>query len=124
MINTDITPQRVIHTASGETTLAQITSATKRWYAATDFNPDIPVLWDLRDAALSITEENLDEWSSENSALINELRAGRKTAWVFGNPEAAEFASNLLGSYDWQHKVRIFNNDMEAATAWLHSTIR
>ena len=40
------------------------------------------------------------------------------------NSELAEFAVDLLGASDWQHRVRIFNDDMEAAVAWLTSTIK
>jgi hypothetical protein len=96
----------------------------QNWYDNPEFDPDTPVLWDLRQAEVTIREEELDSWANTNRDIINEQRAGRKTAWVFRTPEAAEFAVDLLGAYDWQHKVRIFNNDIEAAVAWVTSTIR
>lgn len=124
VITTAITPRQVTHTASGATTLTQVTEAMERWYNHPEFDPDRPVLWDLRHAGLSAPEEDLDAWVEANRSVINELRAGRKTAWVFPSPEAADFAVDMLSAHDWQHKVRFFNNDIEAAVAWLNSTIR
>ena len=125
MITTEVTPQEVVHTASGETTLAQVTDAMNRWYSAADFDPEKPVLWDLRAATLGqATAEDIESWTTTSQQIINENRPGRKTAWIFGNVEALQVAVDLLGEHDWQHRVRFFNNDMEAARAWLHSTIR
>lgn len=124
VITTAITPQRVTHTATGHTTLTQVTEAMQRWYDDPEFDPDRPVLWDLRAVEVSFPEGGLDTWAETNRAIINRLRAGRKTAWVFPTPEATGFAVDVLSAYDWQHKVRFFNNDIEAAVAWLDSTIR
>jgi hypothetical protein len=124
VITTDITPQQVTHTASGETTLAQVTLAMQGWYDHAEFDPDKPVLWDARKAEMTLPDVEIEAWSETNRAIINEFRAGRKTAWVFGSAEAAEFVVNVLAASDFQHRVRIFNNDMEAATAWLTSTIK
>ena len=124
MITTAVTPQLVTHTASGETTLAQVTEAMQGWYDDPEFDPDRPVLWDLRQASGTLPEADMDLWAEANRSVINELRSGRKTAWVLPTPEAAEFVVNVLGAYDWRHKVRIFNNDVEAAVAWLTSTIK
>jgi hypothetical protein len=125
VITTDVTPQEVVHTATGETTLAQVTDAMNRWYSADDFDPDIPVLWDLRSARLGqATTGDVEAWTESSQQVINQNRAGRKTAWVFGSVEALQVAVELLGEHDWQHRVRFFNDDMEAARVWLHSTIR
>lgn len=124
MITTAITPQQVTHTATGDTTLTQVSEAMEGWYGHPEFDPDRPVLWDLRQAEFSNPEEDLGAWAEANRSIINARRAGRKTAWVFPSPEATEFAVDMLSEYDWQHKVRFFNNDIEAAVAWLKSTIR
>ena len=119
----------IVHTGRDDVSLPQITEAMQAWYESDEFDPDLPVLWDLRDINLDLSraqlpQTDLSDWSSHNLALINAQRAGRKTAWVFGNSSVADFAVDLLGASDWQHRVRIFNNDMEAAVAWLTSTIR
>ena len=129
MISTSIQPDMVVHTGTGGVSLPQITEATQTWYSSPDFDPDLPVLWDLRGIDLDMTQAqlpqtDLSDWSSENLTIINAQRAGRKTAWVFGSASMADFAVDLLGASDWQHKVRIFHNDMEAAVAFLTSTIR
>ncbi len=129
MISTAINERFVVHTGSDIVTLTQITEAMQAWYDHDQFDPDLPILWDLRliDLELSqaqMPEVDLEDWSSRNLAIINAERAGRKTAWVFGNAALAEFAVDLLGASDWQHRVRIFINDMEVAEAWLTSTIR
>ena len=119
----------IVHTGTEDVSLPQITEAMQAWYESEDFDPELPVLWDLRNIDLTLSqaqlpETDLNDWSSENLPITNAQRAGRKTAWVFGSASVAEFAVDLLGASDWQHKVRIFNNDMEAAVAWLTSTIR
>lgn len=119
----------VVHTGTDDVSLSQITEATQAWYEDPQFDPELPVLWDLRKISLDVSqiqlpETDLADWTSHNLALINARRAGRKTAWVLGSESIADFAVDLLGASDWQHKVRIFNNDMEAAIAWLTSTIR
>ncbi len=129
MISTAIASDIVIHTAVEDVSLPQITEAMQGWYQHEDFDPDRPVLWDLRAVTMDlerdgISPESVARWSEENRAVINAERAGRKTAWVFGETGTADLAVELLGAYDWQHKVRIFANDMEAARAWLFSTIR
>lgn len=129
MISTAILPAMVVHTGVDDVTLPQITAAMQAWYHHDEFDPELPVLWDLRNINLVLSqaqlpETDLDDWSNRNLAIINAARAGRKTAWVFGNTAAAEFAVELLGASDWQHKVRIFNDDLEAAQAWLTSAIK
>ncbi len=129
MISRTIQADMVVHTGTDDVTLSQITEATQAWYEDDNFDPDLPVLWDLRAIDLDLSrvqlpETDLADWTSHNLAMINAQRAGRKTAWVLGNASVADFAVDLLGASDWQHKVRIFNNDIEAAIAWLTSTIR
>ena len=129
MISSSINPDMVVHTGKDDVTLPQITEAMQGWYESDTFDPDLPILWDLRNINTDLTEAQLPEtdlaaWSSQNLTLTNAQRAGRKTAWVFGSASMADFAVDLLGASDWQHKVRIFHNDMEAAVAWLTSTIR
>lgn len=129
MISTAITPYRVVHTGTDAVSLPQITRAMQAWFDHEQFDPELPILWDLRTIDLDLSQAqlpktDLKDWSQQNVPLINARRAGRKTAWVFGDAATAEFAVDLLGASDWQHKVRLFNNDMEAAEAWLTSTIR
>lgn len=129
MISSTIKSDMVVHTGSDDVSLSQITEATQSWYQHESFDPELPVLWDLTSIRLDVSqiqlpETDLADWTSHNLAIINAQRAGRKTAWVLGNASVADFAADLLGASDWQHKARIFNNDMEAAVAWLTSTIR
>lgn len=124
MISTDITPELVTHTAAGKTSLSEVTQATRRWYDHETFDPDLPILWDFRAAEFSPPDEEVAEWASTNLSLINALRAGRKTALVFDDPGAVQFTVDLLEAHDWRHKVRVYGDDMEAARAWLTSSIR
>lgn len=125
MISTAITPKLVIHTAAGRTDLPEITRAMTAWYDSADFDPDLPVLWDLRAATFERPAEDLvAAWSESNRTVINARRPGRKTAWVMPDPEIAAFAVELLTRSDFLHRVRIFHGDMEAATSWLTSSIR
>jgi hypothetical protein len=123
VIKTDITPELVIHTAARQTMLSQVTEAMEAWYGHPDFDPQRPVLWDMREAEGTLPDQDQDAWSDYNRSQVNRQRPGCKTAWVFGDPRVAEFAVELLGAHHWQHRVRIFHNDMEAAQAWLTSSI-
>ena len=124
MISTEITDHLVSHTAAGASGFEEVTTSMEAWYTHPDFDPDRPILWDFRSAELALPDVDIAEWSERNRRAINEIRKGRKTAWVFGNSRAAEIAVDILGAFDWQHRVRIFNDDIEAAQAWLTSTIR
>lgn len=129
MITSSVKSDMIVHIGKDDVSLPQITAAMQAWYGSDDFDAELPVLWDLRDINLDTSQAQLPktdlfDWSSHNLNLINAQRAGRKTAWVFGSARVADFAVELLGASDWQHKVRIFHNDMEAAVAWLTSTIR
>jgi hypothetical protein len=129
VITTAIKQGMIVHTGSDDVSLPQITETILSWYRHPEFDPELPVLWDLRTIDLTLSraqlpETDLSEWSSQMLPITNAARAGRKTAWVFGSAEVAEFAVDLLSASDWQHKVRIFNDDIEAAVSWLTSTIR
>lgn len=125
MISTDITPKLVIHTAVGKTQLNDITRAMNAWYEDADFDPDLPVLWDMRAASFERPGEDLvASWSEANRTVINARRPGRKTAWVLPDTAVTEFAVEVLTRADFHHRVRIFHHDMEAAVSWLTSSIR
>ena len=124
MFSTSITNRLVIHTGDAEITVEDIGVTWRGWYDHADFNPDTPVLWDLRHAEINITETAAVELLEQLLELTNQKRSGRKTAWVFGTATATEFAVESLGDQDWQNKVRIYQDDYAAAEAWLTSTIR
>ncbi len=124
MFTTDLNDILVIHTADSAVTLDDIARAMQGWFEHPDFDPEKPVLWDLRRATLAISVDDLDAWSEKMVRVANRFRSGRKSAWVFPTAEAADVAVDVLGSHDWQNRVRIFQNDYEAARAWLTSIIR
>jgi hypothetical protein len=124
VISTAISDHLVTHTATNETGFDEVTESMEAWYCHPKFDPDLPVLWDLRGAKLQRPDSDMSGWSDHNRSLVNRLRAGRKTAWVFSDARAAEYTVNFLAAAEWQHRVRIFNDDIEAARAWLKSTIR
>jgi len=125
VISTEVTSKLVVHTAVGRTELTEISAAMTAWYDHADFNPDLPVLWDMRATTFERPPEDLvASWSEANRVLINARRPGRKTAWVLPDTEVTAFAVDLLTRSDFHHRVRIFHHDMEAAVSWLTSTIR
>ena len=124
MISTDIDTVMVVHRAAGPTTLSEVSQAMRNWYQNSDFDPEIPVLWDMRGAGFEMPTEDLEAWARQNVAETNAHRSGCKTAWVLADTRATEFLVDLLSAHDWQHRVRVFHDDIEAARAWLRSTIR
>lgn len=124
MLESQFTATLVIHTGSGEVHLADILDTMQRWFADPQFDPQKPVLWDLRTAEIASTQEEMGEWAKSMLTATNENRPGQKTAWVLPTSDIAQAAVDLLSSYDFQNKVRIYQNDIEAAEAWLTTTIR
>ena len=124
VLTTRISDKLVVHTGTSTLSLDDITQTMRAWFEDPAFDSEKPVLWDLRQATIDLSGEDIAAWAEENVELISARRTGRKTAWVFGDPDLAAAAVDLLGAYEWQHKVRIYHNDWEAATAWLTSTIR
>lgn len=124
MFKTEISDTLVIHTARAAVTLDDIFATMQVWYQHPDFDPERPVLWDLRNAEVEADEAGISAWAEAMRQAVNPVRAGRKTAWVLPTSEIAQFAVDLLSSYDFQNRVRIYQNDYEAAYAWLTTTIR
>lgn len=124
MFETQISNALVIHTGANRISLEDILETMRGWYAHPDFDADRPVLWDLSAATIEATEEQIAAWAEAMLTATNENRAGRKTAWVLPTSDIARMAVDLLSSYDFQNKVRIYQNDREAAEAWLTTTIR
>ena len=124
VISTDFAATMVVHRAAGRIDPTDVTEAMRRWYNDPGFDPDVPVLWDMRNAEFSGPPQDLTDWVAENMTEINARRPGRKTAWVLSNSDATAFLVDLLSDHDWKHRVRVFQDDIEAARAWLTSTIR
>ncbi len=124
MFSTTITDKLVIHTSDSAVTVDGIVSAMRGWFDHSDFNPETPVLWDFRFAEFDLASAAIEELADRLLELTNEKRSGYKTAWLFGSSIPAQVAVELLSKYDWQNRVRIFQNDYEAAVAWLTSIIK
>jgi hypothetical protein len=123
MLDSTFTPALVIHTGTGDVHLEDILATMRRWFADPQFDPKKPVLWDLRNAAIDTTPDDLTRWAESMLEATNDNRAGEKTAWVLPTSDVARMAVDLLSSYDFRNKVRIYQNDIEAAEAWLTTTI-
>ena len=124
MLESQLNPSVVVHTGSGRVSLDDILATMQSWFTSSDFDPAVPVLWDLREAVIDAGPEELAEWGKTMLSATNENRAGQKTAWVLPTSEIAQAAVDLLSSHDFRNKVRIYQNDREAAEAWLTTTIR
>lgn len=124
MFTTHVSENLVIHTGQASISLEEILDTMRAWYANPEFDPDKPILWDLRDASIDAAGDEVAEWAEAMRQLISQHRAGRKTAWVLPSSEVAETAVDLLSSVNPENKVRIYHNDIEAAQSWLTTTIR
>jgi len=124
VFRTAISDTLVIHTAHDAVTLDDIFATMKAWFDHVNFDPEKPVLWDLREASFDATQREISGWAESMLEATNRARAGRKTAWVLPTSEIAQFAVDLVSSYDFKNRVRIYQNDYEAAHAWLTTTIR
>jgi hypothetical protein len=124
MLETQFDTSLVIHTGSGRVRLDDILASMQTWFADSNFDPEVPVLWDLRDCVVDAGPEALAQWGETMLSATNENRAGHKTAWVLPTSDIAQAAVDLLSSHDFRNKVRIYQNDRDAAEAWLTTTIR
>lgn len=124
MLDSQFDKSLIVHTGSGDVSLDEILVAMRAWFTHRDFDPAVPVLWDLREVVIDAAAEELTQWGETMLDATNEHRAGHKTAWVLPTSEIAQAAVDLLSSHDFRNKVRIYQNDYEAALAWLTTEIR
>lgn|GEM_PF-6445935 len=124
MLTTHVSDNLVIHTGESSISLDDILTTMRSWFMNPEFDPDKPVLWDLRGARFETSDEHVAEWAESMRRYTDEFRSGRKTAWVLPSSEVAQAAVDLLSSTNPQNKVRIYHNDYEAAESWLTTTIR
>jgi hypothetical protein len=105
------------HIVSGEMDFDALSSTLEGVYSDPDFLPDLNVLWDLRDAILTVFS------SGDVSRVVDVVKGnwtGARAALVVGRD--ADFG--MARMYELQHdtsssgEVRVFR-DFEEATAWV-----
>ncbi len=111
--------QRIaIHTGSGEVSVESILSANAYWFNHPDFDPGLPVLWDIREGQLAISMDEMSAmYSLVRSALGEKKRTGGRTAWVHSSALTRAIIDVVGEEFDWGSEWKAFS-DISDATAW------
>lgn len=108
----------VRHRAQGPVTVQAISIAYLGWARHPDFDPFLPVLWDLRGHPLEIALDELVRIPRVTNQITGRLRGGLRTGILVDNA-VAEFAADLLARNPaWAADIRVFRQEGDALS-WL-----
>ncbi len=119
MISSQFDKDRVImvHTASEELTVQDIVIATRLWFAHSNFHPNRSVVWNIEQATLNMTLEELGSMYDLVRKGLSAKRAGGKTAWVHSSAMVRSMIDIVRQEFDWGSEWRTFIS-MEEALSW------
>ncbi len=118
MFVTEISAGLVRHRARGPVTVPAISTAYLDWARHADFDPFLPVVWDLRGERLEIALDELVTIPRATNQVTGRLRSGLRTAVLVDNA-VAEFAAGLVARNPaWAADVRVFREERDALS-WL-----
>ncbi len=109
--------QVMIHTGSGDVSMEDVLVATKGWFSHAAFDPEYPVIWDIRDAFLDLTIEDLRRVYALVRDALPTKRTGGKTAWVHTSGLVRAMIDVLADEFDWGSQWRTFMS-VEEAVSW------
>ena len=98
----------MIHTGKGEISVDDILRATARWFTHSDFHPEAPVVWDIRDAMLQMTIQEMPEMYSLVRKAVTSKRTGGKTAWVHPSGMVRSMIKVVGDEFDWGSEWQVF----------------
>ena len=114
----EISAGLVRHRAHGPVSVPTIAGAYLGWARHPEFDPFLPVLWDLRGARLEIALDELVAIPRATNQITGRLRGGLRTAILVDNA-VAEFAADLVArSPAWAADIRVFRTERDAID-WL-----
>lgn len=109
----------VVHNAEERVALDDFMAALTYWYEHDDFDPSVPVMWDLRDAMVDVSFSELSVLGPLFE-FVNDHRTSGKTAWVVPNELGGAVLKALYEERDWLTEWGTFSDPADAVD-WLLS---
>ena len=110
--------QRIIfQNCQGDVALFDVLTAMVKLYEHEDFDPHFPVIWNLLEANVQITIDQINNLPPEIVEIANARRPVGKTAWVPRTTFGEITLQMLYENHDWGAVWKTFST-LESAIAW------
>ena len=107
----------MIHTGTEKVTVDEILDATRNWFEHAEFHPQTPVIWDLSDAFLDMTIEEMRNMYTLVRSALDSKRTGGRTGWVHPSGLVRSMISLLHNEFDWGSEWSTFQG-FDEALSW------
>jgi hypothetical protein len=106
-------------TLRGKISLSMMVGAALAWMKSSNYQPDAPAVWDLRDSDWSQINIEFSHVGKRIVAEINQYRPSNiRVAWLVDTLTESSIIETIYGSEDWRSKWRAFTSE-EEAIRWL-----
>lgn len=117
----DQTSHIMIHTGTAGIAANEVLAATKVWFTHPEFDPRAPVIWDIREAFLDMSIEEMRQMYTLVRETVDSKRAGGKTAWVHSSRLVRAMITVVSDEFDWGSEWKTFQ-DLNDAREWCLET--
>ena len=107
----------MVHTGTDSVTLADLIGAVQSWFGHPEFDRRTPVVWNIGDAYLAVSIEELKNVYSATRSSLPTKRDGGRTAWVHPSGLVRSFLTIIGNEFDWGSEWGVFD-DVGAAIQW------
>lgn len=114
MFRTEISHDLVRHVATAAVTVDAIASAYLDWVNHPQFDPFLPVIWDLRGQPIEIDVHDFMRLPQRTNRLTGRTRAGLRSAILVDNAYAEYVAKTISASSEWAVEFVVCHHESEA----------
>ncbi|MEQ8861467.1 MAG: hypothetical protein RIC56_22715 [Pseudomonadales bacterium] len=102
-------------------TLDAVAAAFHHWFEHPEFDPDLPVLWDLRGQFIQASVADIGKLHQITSALTDRRRAsGGRSAIIAATQTAGRALAGVTTNPNFVASIRVFQSEADAL-AWLRA---
>ncbi len=107
----------LLRVATGPLTVDDIVQGIVAWRRHPEFDPHVPVVWDLRGARLSVPVDVAVKTRAYMQDFPAETRRHGRTAWVVDSLDKEKVLREAMEATAWDTQWEIFRSDA-AAIVW------
>ncbi|MGI9327007.1 MAG: hypothetical protein ACR2PZ_17450 [Pseudomonadales bacterium] len=111
----------MVHTGTGTVPVSDVLIAIQTWFKHPQFDPQAPVIWNIGEAFLDMSIEDLRQMYSLVRDAVDSKRTGGKTAWVHPSQMVSAMITIVRDEFDWGSEWETFQN-VDEALAWCQNT--